>query len=65
MPDQRRVGRRRADHGQVGGDLRVEVDELVALGALEPPAVDQLLKTLPLVRVRQHVRVEVHAPTLD
>ena len=41
----------------------VEVHELVALGALEPPAVDQLLQTLPLVRVRQHVRVEVHAPT--
>ena len=46
-------------------DLRIEVDQLVALGALEPPAVDQLLEPLPLVRVRQHVRVEVHAPTLD
>ena len=40
----------------------VEVDQLVASAPLQPPAVDQLFQPLPLVRVREHVRVEVHTP---
>ena len=64
MGDERRVGGRRTDDGEVGGDLLVEIDQLVALGPAEPAAVDQPLEPLPLVRVGQHVRVEVHALTL-
>ena len=61
MRDQRGVRCGRADHGQVGRHLLVALDELVALGAAQPAGVGELLEPLPLVRVREHVRVEIHA----
>ena len=63
--DERRVRGRRTHHGQVGRHLRIALDELVALRPAEPARLHQLLEPCPLVRVREHVGVEVHADSLE
>ncbi len=64
MGDQRGVGRRGADDRQVGRDLLVELDELIALGSGELADTEQLFEASPVTRVRDHVRIEVHTDSL-
>jgi hypothetical protein len=49
----------------VGGRALVELDQLVDLVLVQPPRrrrpLDQRLEPVPVVAVRAHVRVEVHA----
>ena len=59
--DERRVGRGRAQHRQVGGDLLVALDELVGLVAAQPALAQQRLEAGPVRVVCEHIRVQVHA----